>query len=288
MNSKKVLTKCSGLLVAGLVLGLGGLAAFAAGKKMLVYKLKKGQKLQYEILTTAEQTQEQMGQEVTINSDGESTVDVLVEDVDAKGNITLVYNLSGMKTRVHMPMMDTTFVNPEAIIGKRSRQVITAGGRKVKSEQVDSLNITGMLAQSGAGRSNSLQFPTLPDHEVGVGDTWTAGQPDTNNVMGSKTITQPNISYTVSGEVDTLGHKCFRLSYKGDLSLKGDGKMMGMTFFIEGSGPIGGTAYFSPDAGLLVANIANMDIDMTIALTGQMQMTIPASSSSQVKMRLKQ
>jgi len=95
-------------------------------------------------------------------------------------------------------------------------------------------------------------------------------------------VVTPSITYTVAGEVDTLGYKCVRLSYKGKTALKGNGVNMGMNFSVEGEGPNSGTAYFAPRAGLLVAVVGSSDLETTVALTGQMNMTIPQSTETKL------
>lgn len=274
------------LLLIALLMAFWSAAAISGDKHKLAYKINPGEKLQYRAVTISEQTQEQMGQEVTINSEGENVVAIEVENVDKNGNITFVFSLTSMKAHVKSPMFDTTLVNPEMFIGKRTRQTITPQGVKLKSERVDTLKLSGMLAQSGLGRGNILPLVTLPEQEVGVGDTWSSSDPDTNRVAGSETVVTPKIDYVVNGVVDTLGHKCVRIAYKGELALNGKGKMMGMEFFIEGNGPVSGTSYFAPEEGRLIATKSNYDLDMTIALTGQMNMTIPSTTTTEMTLTL--
>ena len=274
------------LLLIALLVAFGSATAFSGGKHKLTYKMKPGEKLQYKAVTVSEQTQEQMGQEVTINSEGENVVDLEVEKVDKEGNITFVFSLSSMKAHVKSPMFDTTLVNPGEFIGKRTRQTITPQGKILKSERVDTLKLSGMLAQTGLGRGNILPLVMLPAQKVGIGDTWSSSDPDTNRVAGSETVVTPKIDYTLTAEVDTLGRKCVRISYKGELALNGKGKMMGMQFFIEGDGPVSGTAYFAPAEGRLIATQSSFDLDMTIALTGQMNMTIPSTTTTEMTLTL--
>ncbi|NTW91287.1 MAG: hypothetical protein HGA35_05100 [Erysipelotrichaceae bacterium] len=55
---------------------------------------------------------------------------------------------------------------------------------------------------------------------------------------------------------------------------------MGMEFFMEGNGETSGTLWFDQNRGIIIAKEGSSEQDMTMALTGQMQMTIPITTSS--------
>jgi hypothetical protein len=126
----------------------------------------------------------------------------------------------------------------------------------------------------------------FPAKEVKQGDTWAHTSMDSIKQGEGKIYVTPNQTYTLGADVDTLGYHCVRISYTGTMALKGDGSMQGMKYFVEGEGPSFGTAYFAPKEGLLVVVTSNSDLEMTIALTGQMSMTIPQSTSTKVSVVL--
>lgn len=264
-------------LVVLLVLAISALA-IASGKYMLTYKGKKGQVLHYKTVMSIEQNQERMGQEVTSNINAETYMTSEVEEVAENGQLTFIYKLDSMRTKIKNMMMDSTIVNPEGIVGKRMRLVIAANGKRVKTEDVDTIKVSGPMGRSGLRQMLNFRQPQLPANEVGIGDTWTTTRPDTNDAMGGKMFSTANVTYRVTGEVDTLGYKCLRLSYSGDVTVTGKGSQRGMNFFIEGDGPTEGTAYFAPKDGLYVTGTSSAEMDMTIAITGQMEMTMPMSS----------
>lgn len=276
------LQKFSKITVGAVVICLlAGLAVAAAGGPYkLAYRMKKGQRLNYRMTMTVDQSMEMQGNEMNSNIDGTTALHIEVEEVGKEGNIAFIYALDSLRTHVKSPQMDSTFRNPEELIGKRNRQTISALGKKLKSEVVDSVNLSGMLAQAGIGRQSSFQLIELPEKEVKIGDSWTTSQTDTSKQGNMKVVAAPSTTYTVAGEVDTLGFKCLRLTYKGTLKVKGEGTQMGMNLFFEGEGPVAGTAYFAPTEGLLVGVIYDLNLEATIALTGQMSMTIPQSTST--------
>ncbi len=283
------LQKLSKIAGAGVVISvLAGLAvaAIGGGPYNLAYRMQKGQRLKYLINVKTDQSREMQGQEMNFGSENAGLMRLDVEEVAPNGNITFVYAMDSLSMHLNLPQMDSTFRNPEGLIGKRTRQVISALGKKVTSAVVDSVKLSGVLTQMGGGRSMSITLLELPEKEIKAGESWTTSNVDTVTQGGGKIIMTPNNTYTVAGEVDTLGYKCVRISYKGNATIKGEGTQMGMNFFIEGEGPTAGTAYFAPKEGLLVALVTTSDVEMTIALTGQMSMTIPQSNATKLSMVL--
>lgn len=281
------LQKWSKIVVGVMALSLAaGLAIGAGGAYKLVYKMKKGQHLKYQTTTNVQNAMEMQGREMTTSSEIASTLHFDVEEVGKDGSISYTYALDSLSITVKTPQGDQSFQNPEGMIGKRTRQMITALGKKLKSAIVDSMQIPPALAQGGGGRQSAFRFIDLPEKEVKIGDTWAASTPDTNTQMGGQVIVTPTTTYTVTGAVDTLSYKCLRLSYTGKLVIKGNGVNMGMNFTIEGEGPTSGAVYFAPKEGLLVAMTGNSDLETTVALTGQMSMTIPQSTATKLSIVL--
>ncbi|MDZ7343022.1 MAG: hypothetical protein ONA90_00755 [candidate division KSB1 bacterium] len=279
MHTQKLSKMNAGLIVA-LVVGSVGIAAIAGGNYKLAYRMQKGRMLKYKTTTNTDQSMEMQGQEMSFTVEGVTMMRLEVEQVSKAGEITFVYALDSMQTHVKSPQLDSTFRNPAELIGKRTRQVITASGKKLKATAIDSAAASGMMAQFASGQQGGFRLLELPTGTVKVGDSWTKNAVDTVMQGNNKIQVTPSQTYTITAEVDTLGYKCLRISYHGTVSIKGEGTNMGMNFFVEGEGPSQGTAYFAPKEGLLIALLDDTNLEMTIALTGQMSMTIPQSTST--------
>ena len=63
-------------------------------------------------------------------------------------------------------------------------------------------------------------------------------------------------------------------------------KQMNLDMVMEGSGEVSGTVWFDPARGLLIEDQNNTSIDMTMAVTGQTQMTIPMSQKVKTTQKL--
>ncbi len=283
MNSRKF-----GAIAVSLMLSISVLfgLVWAGNKTKLAYKMKKGENLKYQLTMKSETVQERMGQEINVETSGESVIDIVVDDVDSKGNMNLIYKIESMKTRISSFIMDSVLTNPEGIINKRMRQIITPNGKRLKNEQIDTLNIPNVLMQAGGNRQVMMRLPQLPDEAVGVGSSWTMITPDSMISTSMKTRVIPTTTYTATAEVDTLGFKCLRISYSGDIKVEGEGEQMGMKIVVEGDGTTEGVMYFAPSEGRMVSMTGSSEIDLTVALTGQMSMTLPSTTTTQLSMVL--
>lgn len=267
---------------------LAGLAIAAAGSYKLAFRMKKGQRFNYKTTIKVDQSMEMMGREMTSAVEGATSLHVEIEEVGKGGDITFVYAVDSLRTHVKndMMQMDSTFKDPEGLIGKRTRITINAAGKKVNSVIVDSVQLSAMMMQITGGRQTPFNLLELPENEVKTGDSWTVTRTDTVSQGGGKIMVTPTMTYTVGAEVDTLGYKCVRLPYQGKTTLKGEGMQMGAKLFFDGEGPTTGVAYFAPTEGLFVAMVSDSDLELTIAVTGQQNMTIPQSSSTKLSMAL--
>ena len=267
---------------------LAGFVMASADVYKLAFSMKKGQRLKYKMKTSTEQSMEMMGREMSSSVQGVTVMHLEVEDVTKTGDITFVYAIDSMQTQVKNAMMgmDSTFINPAGLIGKRTRYTMNAAGKKLNSVIIDSVKLSGVMAQVSGGRQNSFNLIELSGKEMKAGESWTTNKVDTMNQAGGKMMVTTATTYTVGNEVDTLGYNCVRLMTKGKASIKGEGAQMGAKLFFEGEGPTSGIVYFAPKAGLLVAMTSDSDLEMTIAVTGPQNMTIPQTTATKITLAL--
>jgi hypothetical protein len=105
-------------------------------------------------------------------------------------------------------------------------------------------------------------------------------------MMNGKLISHLAMTYTVTGKTVCEGRACLQIGYAGDITLEGKGSMRGMELFMEGKGKTSGTLNFDYGDGLIVQEASNSDTEMTAAVTGQENMTIPMSQSLTTTRRL--
>ena len=255
-----------------------GIAFPAAGQEefTLRYKLDQGKSYRFIDTVNVKSSQEMMGREIKATSSVRAATDVLASEVRSDGSTVLTLTPAAMSVIVKSPQMDTT-ITPTEMIGKRSRTSISPLGVATKREPIDSVKITGMTRT--AAQRELVRFHVFPQAPVKAGGTWTATRGDTTDAMGSKVIMVTTMTYSVVGKEMHGAHQALKVSYKGKVTITGTGSMMGSDFFIEGSGTTGGTAFIDLATGLSLLEDSSMDMESTIALTGQQKMTIPSSQS---------
>ncbi len=265
--------------ITAVFLSLNFNSGYASDSYKLTYKMAKGTVLHYHMDSKMESLQEMMGSEVEANSKTNAKIKITSEGENEDGNLTYLMVYESMLFEMVGSMMDSTFKDPEGLIGKRVRKTITPDGDQIESVELDSIKL-GLLARGGGGLASGREFfPNLPDSELKMGEKVSVTDVDSLDTLGGTTVSKAEMEFTLTGKETKFGYDCLKIDVKGTVNLEGDGTMQGMKFFIEGDGDFQRTLYFAPKEGLLVAAENQTDIEMTIAVTGQMQMTIPITQS---------
>jgi hypothetical protein len=126
----------------------------------------------------------------------------------------------------------------------------------------------------------------LPEKELKVGDKWNDSRTDTADVGTGKMVNSMDVEYTLAGTEVQSGHQCLKITYTGKLSTSGKMNRMGMDIFTEGTGKVAGTLYFDHVKGLLVRDESTRDVESTVAVTGQQNMTFPMTTTTKTTVEL--
>jgi hypothetical protein len=268
----RVVVRIVGFVAASFLLSV----VMAGEKYTLRYSMKKGEVYRYADVADTKSTQEMMGQEMKSTSLARMTSRCVVEDVTGDGTQVLVLSYDSMTVATKSPRVDTTMVMT-GLIGKRSRMRLSATGTTTGRETIDSVEIQGM--RRGGAFREAQRFHGFPDTAVSVGSSWQTKVVDTTNVMGQKMQTTIAATYTLNGTEQIGGAECLRIGYKGESGVEGKGANMGMEMYIEGKGALAGSFLFDPRRGIVVSEDMKTDMEMTIAISGQQNMTIPSTQS---------
>jgi len=266
--------------IAALLIALaaGPMHSLADDPYTLRMGLEQGKSYLYTDHVTASIVQEMGGQEMKSLSTSSIVSRISVDAVLPDGSFSLITQLDSMTASTKSPRMDTTRVMTD-IMGKRSRVVLSPLGKVIQRAIIDSIKAAGPMMRGAAARE-VIRFQTLPEQAVVVGAQWTVTSVDTNEMMGGKMVTGSTITYTLNGKEEKGGRTCVKIGYTGTMTIEGKGSMMGMELFSEGKGTLSGTWHFDPAAGITVADESQMDTDVTMAMTGQQNMTMPITTSS--------
>lgn len=263
-----------------MALCVGAVGSFSQSPVQLKYGFEKGKAYRYADLVTSTMVQEMMGQEMKIYTTARMVSRVAVEDKRDDEACVLITSMDSLVVTTKSPRRDTTMVMDD-LIGKRSRIVLSRFGAVESREVIDTLTSVGGMGRSTAFRE-AVRFHQFSKTPVPVGGKWKSMVADTNDAMGGKMVSTSTIEYTVTGREQHMGHDCLKLAYAGESAIEGKGSMMGMDVFMEGKGKLRGTIYFDDTAGLVVKEEGQNDTDMTAAITGQQNMTIPMTQSAKV------
>ena len=264
-----------------LLLAAGALAlqtAAAQEQYTLTYKLAKDHPYRFRDTTMVSSSQEMMGQEMKSSTTIVGTIRLVPREVKPDGATVAEVSAEAMSATVKNARQDTTLTFPE-LVGKRSRVTVSMLGETLAREVIDTVKQTAMMMS--VGRQDMLRFQVYPGKPVRVGEKWKTVKPDTTAMgSGGKVITVATGESTLLGKETHGTHECLKISFTGTLTLTGKGSMNGMEFFLEGNGKTTGTFLVDISTGLaLVADTRN-DVETTVALTGQQNMTIPGSQSA--------
>jgi len=255
----------------------------AHGQTALKYKFTKGDLYRYADTMAVQTTQEMMGQEMKVFQDISAVTRFLVEGQTSDGGANIVTSSDTLVIKVKNPRIDTTIV-PVELLHKRNRITITSLGEVTAREVLDSIKVPMLLRASGGfGLREILRLPVLAAKPVKAGEKWTHAKTDSVKSDGGNSVMATTMEYTLVGAEKYAGRGCVKLTFTGKVDLTTKSAAMGMDVFTEGTGTITGVLYFDDKAGVLVAEEGKTEMELTAALTGQQNMTIPITTSSKMK-----
>lgn len=272
------------LLAAAALVVLCATGSSAQDTSTLTYRFLPGATYFYADTARSNQTQEMMGQEMKVTTLTTMRTRLVAEKVNADGSMVLVSSLDSMTVSSKSPMKDTTMVMTD-LLGKRIRLTVAPGGAVLNRETIDSVRIAGLMGRAMSMRE-SARLHRLSKDPVGVGSTWKSDVVDSADMMGGKLVSHIKMDYTVAGKTVCQGRSCLQVGFKGEIGMEGKGSMMGMELFMEGKGKTSGTFFFDPVQGLTIQESSSTDTEMTAAVTGQQNMTIPISQSARTSRQL--
>jgi hypothetical protein len=179
-------------------------------------------------------------------------------------------------------------VDTSPVIGKTFDLTISPLGKELEYSGIDS---TMMISMGQAGNRsikdlfrNPLQ--DLPDHPVKIGDSWMDIDSITTPQGGLDITIKRESNLTFTGFEQVEGIECAKITVKGTGTIDGSGQQMGMDVALEGDLEISGTLFFAYKKGLFVKTTTETFTEMTAALSGQMNMTIPITQESKSEVNL--
>lgn len=253
-------------------------------------KVSKGQEYVYQNNTIMDINQTMGTQEMKVYNSSTSTTKNLINNITKKGNIEVVTSNWDVVTVMKMPMADTTKTENKGMVGPSYKVLLGKTGKPISREKYDTTNMapgTGSIDLNNKLTSSGL-FVEFPEKDIKIGDKWNKDVTDSVAIMGgNKMGVTAKTDYTLGGIETIDGKKLQKVTFTSNMELGGKMKMQGMEMFLEGTGVSTGTSYIEPVTKVIYKTETDIELDMTIAVTGQQSMTIPMNQKIKVTQTLK-
>lgn len=264
---KKNLLVLTLLLTASLV--------YSQESVLLKYNFKKGKTYVQNTTMSNTVTQSMMGQEMKVVSDITSNSEYKIEGVSNEGNTTATVSITDASVHSVMMGKDTTIKMPTE--GSLQRVVFSSVGKELSVESLDTSKNSPI-----SGIKQFSKLFVLPGKPIKVGEKWQDKIVDSTAASQQNPFTMNTTSdteYIFAGKESKDGKEYSKITFTSSMLINGKGSQMGMEMFIEGTGKVQGFFYFDSKESMVVYNESNTEMDMTIAVSGQQNMTIPMTQS---------
>jgi hypothetical protein len=256
-------------------------ASFGQESVMLKYNFKEGKSFKTTMNLTNEMVQSMMGQEMKATSSVGVISEYKISKVDAKSNATALVTILDLSAT-------TVAMGKEDVVKKsdfKKENICAEYDQTGKSISGKLIDTTEDFSTVGSFQGY-VKLQILPAREVKVGEVWNEKQIDTvdngpSNPMSFMT-TAMDTEYTLVGKEMREGKNVYKISYKSSMELAGKGKQMNMDLFLEGTGEVTGFFYFDPAASVTVYSEGNTEMNSTITVSGQQNMSIPMTQKVKV------
>lgn len=259
------------IFVTVLLMNVG---AFAQYK--LEYKASGSAPVRYKAHTTMQTIESMMGQQATVSMKSDQSISM----TSRKSGDNIVYDITVDSSRnvALMPNGDSTTTSSPAV-GQTKQTVVRSNGEEISSEWLDT---TFAKTEAGQTKDFGSFFFRLPDQEVNTGSTWTQNKVDTVETGGGEgnIIVTTNSDYKLVDKQTVQGIPCVRITFTGNVVLKGSTAYQGVDFVIDGTGKISGTALFDYTSGRVVKITGASDQNLNMVSSGQHKMTIPMTQKT--------
>ncbi|OQX95332.1 hypothetical protein B6I21_05980 [candidate division KSB1 bacterium 4572_119] len=272
--------------VAGIFLSLLLLGGCSSSMK-LAYKASTAETRSYKMDVNLDQNMEMMGNEINITMQVVNFLTQRFNSVNENGTMDVSFVYDSLKFDATGPRIESVKDELEQQINKlRGIEIdfkIDDNGKILEFTQVDSLIPDQLRNLFNARQNFGTIFPRFPANKVKIGDSW-----DVEESMPVKSrFMEMNITlktkYTLVGKQMVGGEEMLSIKIAGTMELDGEVQRMGMSMLMEGDGDISGDFLFDQKNGLYYSGTHNTEMDLTVSMTGQQNMTMPMSQFIKIK-----
>ncbi len=272
------------LLVIFLVLFL---FAGCSSTYQLRYRGEPNETRKYQLDVNMEQNMQMMGSEINMTFQLANFITQKIHKINNDGSldVSIVYDslrFDGSGPQIDM-VKEMLKARLDSLEGLELNFKLSNQGKILESAKIDSL-VPQQLQQLFNSRQTVSAFsPKLPEDKVKIGDTWEDEEITPVDMNKTKLTVTHKTKYTFVGLQEVADQKMLKISYTGTVSIEGDMEQQGMKMFMEGDGETKGDFLFDEKKGVYCSGVGETEMDMTIALTGGQNMTIPMTQIMKIK-----
>jgi len=250
-----------------------------------VLKVSKGQEYKYEMNMTMDMTQSMGGQEMKVGSTMSATLKNAIENVLPDGKIEIVASQWDGKVTTKM-MKDTTMTYPGQI-GSSTKITVDKLGNVVSKIKIEGTGTKDPSLSSFDNLVNNVLFCEYPETPIKEGDKWTKEHSDsiTAGPMG-KIELKIKSEYKLGAKETVEGKSLLKVTCSSTLQISGKGNIQGMDVALDGTGAKTDDIYIDPATGVVFSDTSKTEMEMSIAVTGQQNMTIPMTQKMVTSFKL--
>ena len=246
----------------------------------LTYRWEVGKPLHYEMKSHTEQNMEMMGQSMNNTADSYLLVTLTPNKVNKDGSAEIVFRVDSISANIGSPM-GTMSPDLKGLVGKEAVFLVSPEG-KVEKALSGAENFEYQIAP-GSKMNMSQNFGRMlvlvPGRPVQIGEKWSASDTTSTTQSGLDIQVVVSSDYQAVGREAAGGVPCLKVHGEGEMSMEGSGQnpMAGQMSF-EGDGRTNRDYWFDTANGRLVKTKAKFEVEATIAISGQQNMTMPMES----------
>jgi hypothetical protein len=251
---------------------------------VLEYKMPEGQVLKYEEKQEAREVGEVMGQTRESLSVATDAVSFSAKGLRGKDYL-LGVTIDDMTMSVTNAGGD---LSPDlsSVRGKSFDMVLSPLGNEVDVSGAEAITFEMVNGTRSVASGFKLFFPDLPDRAIKVGDSWPSSEAVEDKTGSTNIRLEFKTVNTLEGFEAVDGMECARVSSETTGTISGTGSQEGADLLFGGTIKGTGIWHFAVKEGLLVSSTSDSVTEMTISVTGPMNLTIPMTQTRKDRVKL--
>lgn len=253
----------------------------------LRYQGTPGEIRQYQMNTDLDQTMEMMGNEMNFSTQVINFISEKINQVDKAGTISVIMTFDSVSFSTTNPQMKAVEGKIKEMMtnfkGKEITSKISKRGKILESSSPDSLIPDQMRQIFSSEQTFSAIYPEFPEEPVKIGDSWEIEKTIPISTGGFEMKITTKNKYILLGREELDQGTFLKINFNGSVQFDGKGENMGMQFVMEGDGDTKGEFLYHDKKGRYHGGTSETNMDLTIAMTGAQNMTIPMTQFIKTK-----